>query len=86
MDIKEKLELAYEQLGEIMDMMETQDLPAEYETKAHEICNEVKTLHSTLMGMDMEDSDFPIDEFEPDMGDDMYDDDDDYLDTSRYPY
>lgn len=85
MDLKEKLELAYEQLGEIMDMMETQSLPPEYEVRAHEICNDIKVLHSTLT--ETEENDFEMeDEFSMNKLEDIdyiedIDMDDDFEDT-----
>jgi hypothetical protein len=88
MSLKEKMLLAYEQMGEILDMVESgNQLPSGYEDKAHQICNDISVLYSTVTDMeeeesleDMEgveniqDSDF----YAAEDGDGVYDDEDEF--------
>lgn len=56
MTLQEKMERAYEQLGEILDSMGDKEIPAEYEDKAYKVCSDIQVLHYNMISS-MEETD-----------------------------
>jgi hypothetical protein len=85
MGLKEKMMLAYEQMGEIMDMVESgNQLPSGYEEKAHQICNDVNTLLTAFTGGEDENAELEDTEGIENMYDSDFYDDEEYEDEDEF--